>query len=169
MAHADNKLEWCIKKAAKEGAGHRGIKVLTESNETQRSDKAAQHLAKADHNLKAMIHNMKGGFPDWAINASFYARYHCLLAILAKHGYESRNQECTFAAIEHLIDKKAVALEKAELLKISSPEGNMEDATLIKMRENSQYGTETAYDNPKMRGLLEETREFIRIVKAILQ
>ena len=168
MGHVDNKLEWCIKKATKEGKDHRGINVLTDSNETQQNLRASEHIAKAEHNLKAMIHNMKGGFPDWAINASFYARYHCLLAILAKHGYESRNQECTFVAIEHLIDKNAVALEKSELLKISSREGNMEDATLIKMREGSQYGTETAYDDPKMKELLEETKEFVRIINSLL-
>jgi uncharacterized protein (UPF0332 family) len=120
MAHADNKLEWCIRKAGKEGDNHRGIKERTDLSESQRKSIASKHIAKADHNLKAIIYNIKGGFPDWAINASFYARYHCLLALLIRHGYESRNQECTFAAIEHLIDTKAIDLDKEELKKIAS-------------------------------------------------
>ena len=67
MGHLENKLEWCIKKG-EEGKKHRGL---------------------------TMIYLIKGNFPDWAVSASFYSMYHCLLAILVKHGYESRNQECT--------------------------------------------------------------------------
>lgn len=98
MGHLENKLEWCIKKAKNESEKHRGLKEVKPNME-----KSERHINKASHNLKAMLYLIKGGFPDWAINASFYVRYHCLLAILVKHGYESRNQECTFIAVEHLI------------------------------------------------------------------
>ena len=98
--------------AKKEGAKHRGLRVIAPDD-----TRAKEHLAKADHNLKAMIYLIKGGISDWAVNASFYARYHCLLAVLAKNGYESRNQECTFAAIETFIDSGRLALPKEILQK----------------------------------------------------
>jgi len=163
MGHVDNKLEWCLKKATKEGEKHRGLKEVSTNLE-----KMELHLKKSDHNLKAMIYFAKGGFPDWAVNASFYARYHCLLAILAKNGYESRNQECTFAAVEHLIDKQDLTLDKADLLKISSPDG-LEETTLVQMREDSQYGTTTAIDETKMKELLEDTKAFISASKSALR
>ena len=101
MGHLENKLEWCIRKAKKEGKEHRGLKEIEPDMK-----KAQKHIEKANHNLKAMLYLLKGNFPDWAVNASFYAMYHCLLGLLAKHGYESKNQECTFTAIEHLIKKR---------------------------------------------------------------
>src|SRR3990167_5163906 len=105
MAHLENKLEWCLNKAKKEGEKHRGLKEVSPNKE-----KADKHIKKEEHNFKAMLHLIKGNFPDWAVSASFYSIYHCLLAILAKRGYESRNQECTFAAVESLIKNKKVDL-----------------------------------------------------------
>ena len=86
MGQASNKLKYCINKAKTEGVKHRGIKVV-EPNIVQ----AGKHIAKAQHNLKAMLYLIRGNFLDWAVNASFYSMYHCCLAILAKFGYESRN------------------------------------------------------------------------------
>lgn len=163
MAHLDNKLEWCITKAKKEGEKHRGLREVAPNK-----DKSKEHIRKAEHNLKAMIYLIKGGFPDWAINASFYARYHCLLAALAKHGYESRNQECTFAAVHHLIGKKAVNIDEAKVKKIFASDEPMDESTLVALREDSQYGTTMFADEPKMKELLEETKEFIRAIKAAL-
>ena len=92
MAHLENKLEDYFKKAKGESKKHRGLKEVETDME-----KVHKHISKASHNLKAMLYFIKGNFPDWAISASFYARYHCLLAILAKCGYKSRNQECTYS------------------------------------------------------------------------
>src|SRR3989344_3855551 len=110
MINAENKLKWCLKKAENEGRKHRGL------HKTQPDvQKTKDHIKKAEHNLSVMTYLIQKGFNDWAINASFYTHYHCLLAILQKFGYESRNQECTFAAIEHLIEQRKITLEKTEL------------------------------------------------------
>lgn len=98
MPEIEKKIEWCLRKAGKEGERHRGLKKIMPNRE-----RASQHIKKAQKNLDAMNHLIDGGFRDWAMNASFYTRYHCLLAILAMKGYESRNQECTFAVIKQLI------------------------------------------------------------------
>lgn len=115
MGHLENKLEWCIKKAKKEGKEHRGLK---ESKPDE--DKANMHIAKAEHNRKAMNYLIEGNFPDWAVSASFYSMYHCLLALATKFGYESRNQECTFTIVEHLIKNKKINLDIKWLNKIGS-------------------------------------------------
>jgi len=164
MAHIENKLEWCLNKAKKEGEKHRGLKEVKPSKE-----KADKHITKADHNLKAMLYLIKGNFPDWAINASFYARYHCLLALLAKYGYESRNQECTFTVIEYLIKNKKLGLELKEIRKIASFEDGLEKEDLIKLREDFQYGLGTVYEDEKIKPLVNDTTEFIRIVKEALK
>ena len=160
MAHIENKLEWCLRKAKNEGEKHRGLKEVKPD-----MDKSSKHIVKADHNLKAMLYLNKGGFSDWAVSASFYARYHCLLALLAKHGYESKNQECTFAAIENLIKNNKVSIDVKLLRKITSFEDDLEKEDLIKLREDFQYGSETEYESEKIRTLIDDTTELIRIVK----
>src|SRR3989338_11603271 len=142
MGHAENKLKWCKDKAKKEGVKHRGLREIAPDGTL-----AKEHLAKADHNLKAMIYLIKGGITDWAVNAPFYARYHCLLAVLAKNGYESRNQECTFAAIEVLIKEKKCAITLDQLRKIASFDEQAKKDEVIKLREEFQYGTSTILDN----------------------
>ena len=164
MAQVEDKLKWCINKAKKEGSKHRGLKEINPSKE-----KASRHLKKAEHNLKAMIYLSKGGFSDWAVSASFYSMYHCLLAILAKNGYESRNQECTFACVEHLIDTKKIDLDIKWLRKIyASDTSNLEGETIIKLREDFQYETDTVVGDPKIKKLLEETKRFIEIIGNLL-
>lgn len=162
MGHLENKLEWCIKKG-KESKKHSGLKEINPDIE-----KSNKHIEKANHNFKAMIYLIKGNFPDWAVSASFYSMYHCLLAILAKHGYESRNQECTFAAVEHLIKNKKVDLDIQLLRKIASFEENLEVEDILTLREEFQYGTEAVVEETKMKELQNNTREFIEIVKAAL-
>ena len=162
MGHLENKLEWCIKKG-KEGKKHRGLKEIDPD-----AEKSNKHIEKANHNFKAMIYLIKGNFPDWAVSASFYSMYHCLLAILTAHGYESRNQECTFAAVEHLIKNKKVDLDVQLLRKIASFEENLEVEDILTLREEFQYGTEAVVEDTKMKELQNNTREFIEIVKVAL-
>ena len=157
-------MEWCLNKAKKEGEKHRGLKEMSPDME-----KANKHIEKANHNFKAVVYLIKGNFPDWAISASFYSMYHCLLAILAKHGYESRNQECTFAAVEHLIKNKKVDLDIKWLRKMASFEENLDEETITALREEFQYGTEAVVDDAKMKELINDTREFIEIVKVVLK
>ncbi len=165
MGHLENKLEWCIRKAKKEGEKHRGLKEIAPDEE-----KADKHIEKANHNLKAMIYLIEGNFPDWAVNASFYAMYHCLLAILAKHGYESRNQECTFAAIGYLIKNKKLDIDIKWIKKIGSfDESELEGKEIIKLREEFQYGADTAVADAKMKELTQDTKEFVRIVREVLK
>lgn len=164
MGHLENKLEWCLKKAKKEGEKHRGLKEVSPDKE-----KANRHIAKAERNRVVMNYLIEGNFPDWAISASFYSMYHCLLAILARHGYESRNQECTFAAVETLIKNKKIDLDVKLLRKITSFEEELDKEDIITLREEFQYGLGTTVDDSKIKQLVEDTKEFIDIVRDVLE
>ena len=164
MGHLENKIEWCINKAKKEGKNHRGLKEAHPNRE-----RAEKHIKKAEHNFKAMLYLIKGNFPDWAISASFYSMYHCLLAILAKFGYESRNQECTFAVIEQLIINKKIDFDIDLLRKLASFDDNLGAENILKLREDFQYGIDILPENSKITELRENTKKFIESAKAILQ
>ena len=166
MTHAKNKVEWCLKKAEKEGRKHRGLCTTAPD-----ASKADSHIAKAEHNIEVMKYLMRASFNDWAIHASFYAHYHCLLAILQKFGYESRNQECTFAAVEHLVEQGKIRMEKTSLNAIfaSDRHDRLAETDIVDLRERFQYGTETEYENRKIQELLEQTKQFIEKSKSILQ
>ena len=109
MSEASNKLDWCLKKAERElkkSGKHRGlIKTNPEL------EKAREYIKKAEHYLMATDYLKKGNFSDISVSTVFYSMYHCLLAIAAKFGYESGNQECTFALIESLIEDRKIKFE----------------------------------------------------------
>ncbi len=140
MSHVKNKVDWCLKKAERElkdSETHRGIiKVKPDSKKVQ------DHITKAEHYLKATDYLKKGNFSDISASTAFYSMYHCLLAIAAKFGYESRNQECTFALITSLIEDNKIDFEKKLLDKISSLDvEKSKEQTTIEIREQYQYGT----------------------------
>jgi uncharacterized protein (UPF0332 family) len=159
MSHAENKLHWCIKKAEREGKEHRGIRIVSPD-----SEKANAHVRKALHNLEVTEYLLKGGYSDWAVSAGFYTMYHCLLAELVMNGYESRNQECTFAAIQVLIDEKKCTITNDTLNKIATFEETTKKET-IKLREDFQYGTETMLDTAIIRRVIDEAKELIETVR----
>jgi len=166
MTQADNKLKWCLKKAEKEGRKHRGLREVKPD-----ASLAEDHIKKAEHNLAVMQYLIKGGYTDWAVHTSFYAQYHCLLAVLCKFGYESRNQECTFATIELLIEQGKITLTKEELHSIFATDerDKLETADIVELRERFQYGTETRVEAGKIRALYEQTKAFIEKTKVVLQ
>ncbi|MBN2142746.1 hypothetical protein JW711_05455 [Candidatus Woesearchaeota archaeon] len=157
MSQAKNKVEWCLRKARKElegSAKHRGL-VETKPD----LEEAKKHIAKAEHNLKAVLSFEKAGFSDWSVSASFYTIYHCLLAVIRKHGFESRNQECTLAMIEHLLEQGKVRISKdvIEAVKTTDAEERHE-ISAITLREDYQYGTETSIRD----GRLDDLRALCR-------
>ncbi len=114
---------------------------------------------------------VKENFNDWAVNASFYVHYYCLLAILQKFGYESRNQECTFAVVEHLIEQNKISLTEDDLNKIfrEDHEEKLQNTDIISLREFFQYGTVTDFEKEKIKELLKQSKDFIEKTKVIVE
>ncbi|MEK6927782.1 MAG: hypothetical protein AABX11_05105 [Nanoarchaeota archaeon] len=169
MSHAKNKVDWCLRKAEnelKEGGKHRGlIEINPDKN------KILEHMQKAEHNLKAATEFSKIGYSDWSVSAFFYSSYQCFLAIALKLGYESGNQECTFALIEYLIEEGKIKLDKNLLdkLYLLDIQRNKDSPTGVDIREEYQYGTKLSVDENLYLELSElsnkillETKEIIR-------
>jgi len=170
MSHAKNKVDWCLNKAKKElqtRKQHRGLVNVDADLETARD-----HLAKAEHNLKVTLYLQRGGFTDWCSSSLFYVIYHCFLAILAKFGYETRNQECTFALIASFIEDKKIAisqedLEKVSILNITETQESPE--TAVSIRENYQYSTKVSLENREYPELLQLAKRILDKTKETLQ
>jgi uncharacterized protein (UPF0332 family) len=166
VSHAGHKLRWCLKKAEKEGTKHRGL-VRIEPDLIL----ARKHILKAEHNLKAITRFKEIGFSDWSASATFYAIYHALLAILAKHGYESRNQECTFAVIYHLIETGRINLDRKIIEEIHElqPEEQHQDPTIVDVRETEQYGVSLSLEEDTFKRLLTTAKTVLDQVKVIIE
>lgn len=150
-----DKIAKCFKEGEK-GGRHKGLKKIHVSEENIKG-----HLNKAVHNFKAMLAFKKIGFSDWSASAAFYCLYHCLLAMIAKEGYESRNQNCTFAYIEDMINNKKISLTKEELKEIFNKDITEDIAhskMILDVRENMQYSIKTAMEDEEFMELKERTK-----------
>ncbi len=170
MSHAKNKLEWCMKKAERElekGGKHRGLVKIKPDIE-----RARKHIEKAERNIKATLYLQRGGFTDWCSSTLFYSIYHCMLAILSKFGFESRNQECTFAAVYSLIEDGKINIDKADMEKISGldlEEKQISHKTAVSIREEYQYTTALSLEDKTFNELLELAKKILDKTKEIIE
>ena len=155
MPKLNEKLSKCLKEGEKEGR-HKGLKKIEPDKGL-----ALDHLEKARHNFKAITTFVQVGFSDWSASAAFYTLYHCLLGILAKNGFESRNQSCTFAVVEDLIKRGKVKEVTEEELKEIYDSDVIEDLEnspqILDIIEDMQYSTKTLMENDRLNKLKERT------------
>jgi uncharacterized protein (UPF0332 family) len=154
----EDKLKDCFKSGEK-GERHKGLRKV-------KSDKSLVegHLKKAIHNFNAMDEFNKMGYSDWSASASFYCLYHCLLAILSKQGIESRNQTCTFAFIQSMIDNKELSLTTEELNEIFDKERTdnlIYSDKILDIRENMQYSIKTSLGQKEFNALKQRTKALL--------
>jgi len=158
MPQIDNHLKWCLKDA------RRLSKVKPDL------DLAQKHVKKSEYNYIVLQTLERLKIYDWALNAGFYAIYHCFLAILAKHGYQSRNQACTITVLLTLIDEKKLDLEKDLVTQFDTldSEENIASPTMRAEREVSTYGVETSIGLEQLKRIKEliikVQRDTIRIL-----
>lgn len=169
MSQAENKIKWCLKKAEKEinyRRKHRGLVKIKPNSKIIES-----HIKKSEHNLNAIIDFNKIGYSDWSASAAFYSIYHCFLALINKFGYESRNQECTFALIYHLIEKQKINLDKELIKELHeiNPEENHESETIIEIREIEQYGVRLSLEDEKYNRMLNTAKIILNQAKRIVE
>tara|TARA_Y100000310_G_C20691075_1_gene822245 strand:+ start:4055 stop:4546 length:492 start_codon:yes stop_codon:yes gene_type:complete len=152
-------VDWCLRKAKKEmdeGKDHKGLVKISPDK-----DLALDHIEKAEHNLKAFIHNLHD-FSDVSETLGFYAAYHCCLSIIAKYGYESKNQECTFSIIKLLIENEEI--DNNLLDYITRLENQVRTD-----REGSQYSPVLEVSTNKTQDLLELCQEMLNITRGIVK
>lgn len=160
MGRVEKKFKWCLGKG--KGKKHRGLKKI-EPDERE----VEGHIDKALHNLKAMG-DFSEKYSDWSVSAAFYAMYHSLLAILYKLGYESRNQECTITAIEHFIKNGTLEIDTKYITMIRSTQEIVPDDAKT-LRENFQYGTEIEITQAKLKTLMDNAKEFVDKMRAVVE
>ncbi len=168
MNHIENKVEWCLKKAEREleeSSEHRGL-IKVKPN----LEKAKENIRKAEHYLRATHYLKKGNFSDVSASTVFYSMYHCLLSIAIKFGYESRNQECTFALIYNLIKENKIEFEEKVLNKIASLDIKEDtEGTSTGIREKYQYGTELSIKENIYNIFIELAKEVLLETKEIIE
>ena len=158
MPQIDEHLKWCLKDSK------RLIKTKSDS------DLAQKHVKKSEYNYGVVQTLERLKMYDWAFNVGFYAIYHCFLAILAKHGYESRNQACTITVLHTLINDKKLNLDKDLVTQFDTldVEKNITNPTVRERRELSTYGVETSIDLQQLKKIkeliLKVQRETIKIL-----
>ncbi|MBU2637903.1 MAG: hypothetical protein KJ955_02940 [Nanoarchaeota archaeon] len=154
-----NTFDWCLKQGEK-GEKHRGLRKIEPDPAA-----AKEHIIKARHNFETAIKNKKDA-PDWSVSMFFYSSYHCLLALLRQLGYESRNQECTFACIEYHI-AGGLEFEKSLIAWIRKTSQQIEkDAK--ELREEFQYGTKTNVSGGLLDIMEMQTKDFIYKTEVLL-
>ena len=163
MSQMKNKVRWCLNKAKKEiteNGKHRGLIEIKPNK-----NKAIEHIKKAEHYLEATLF-LKEKFSDISASTVFYSMYHSMLAILAKFGYESGNQECTFALIYSLVEDKKINLEKELIDKISLIN---DEESVIELREKYQYGVELSMKENIFNENFELAKKVIGKAKVIIE
>ena len=159
MSQVEKHLEWCLRDAKR-------LVIVTPNIAL-----AEKHLAKSEYNYRVLLTLEESAIYDWALNVGFYAIYHCFLAILAKYGYQSRNQSCTVTALLRLIDERKLDFEKDLVLRfdVLAIEGEVENATVRRDREVSTYGIETSIDLKRLEEIkqliIQVQRETIRVLR----
>src|SRR3989338_2620212 len=165
MSQTANHVKWCLNHAkeqlAKGEKKHRGL-VEVKPN----LDAAKMHLEKAEHDLNGVLYMVKGGLSDWAVNAAFYSMYQCMLAIIARFGYESENQTCTIALVELLKEQGKISIDD-KFIKMLKPDSEKQDS-VINMREEYTYGFKIAVPETDIKKLIETCKELIDNTKSII-
>lgn len=151
----ENKLKNCLKEGEK-GDRHKGLRKIIPTEE-----RVNGHIKKAIHNFNAIELFERLNYSDWSASAAFYCLYHAILALIAKKGFESRNQTCTFTLVEQMIENKEIFLTKDELKEIFDKDitENLEQSNkILDLRENMQYSIKTSLEEQEFRFLKERTK-----------
>ena len=151
MSQIDDHLKWCLKDS------NRLVKVKP-------NDKLAQeHVKKSEYNAEVMGDLEKLKRFDWALNIGFYAIYHCFLALLAKLGYESKNQSCSITVLLKLINDGKIKFDRDLILQFDTLEVDKEtiSPTVRQCRELSTYGVTSSVDVKQ----LDEVKELIKKIQ----
>ena len=158
MPQVDEHLKWFLKDP------RRLIKTQPDLNLAQK------HIKKSEYNYGIAQTLEKLKIYDWALNIGFYAIYHCFLAILAKYGYESKNQACTITVLLNLVNEGKLNLDKDLVAQFDTldAEKDITNPTVRESRELSTYGVETSIDLQQLKKIkelvLKVQKETIRIL-----
>ncbi|KEQ55978.1 HEPN domain-containing protein [Marine Group I thaumarchaeote SCGC AAA799-E16] len=140
---ADKKyLQWCARQ-------NKGIKIATQSKNLQNA-----YLKKSQTALQSMQVNAREGIDEWAISASYYAKYFAIYALFSQLGIKCEIHDCTIALFGYLFGND-----------ISQP--LLEDLRQAKEDriDVQYYNAEISIDLQEM---ISKTKEFVIVVEEII-
>lgn len=144
MIILDNKkyLRWCARQ-------DKGIRIDVQSKNLQTAFLKKSHTA-----LQSMQVNTREGIWEWAISASYYAKYFAIYALLSRLGIKCEIHDCTIVLFGHLFGDDV-------------PESLLEDLRQAKKdRIEAQYYIQQVPIDPKI--LVSKTKEFVIAVEEII-
>lgn len=142
MASDKKYLQWCAKQK-------KGIKLVKESTTLQKA-----YVKKSAEALKSMKVNADAGIDEWAVSASYYAKYFSIYALLSRLGIKCEIHDCTIALFIHLFENDV-------------PPQLLQDLRQAKKdRVEAQYYTSIMKIDA--RKLISETREFVLQIEEIV-
>ncbi len=135
-------LQWCAKQK-------NGIKLVKESTTLQKA-----YVKKSQEALKSMKINADAGIDEWAVSASYYAKYFIIYALLSRLGIKCEIHDCTIALFIHVFENDVTPKFLQDLRQAK------------KDRVEAQYYTSVMkIDTIK---LISETHEFVLQIEEIL-
>lgn len=134
-------LEWCAKQK-------KGIKLVKESENLQKA-----YVKKSKEALKSMEINANAGINEWAVSASYYAKYFIIYALLSRIGIKCEIHDCTIALFAYLFGNDL-------------PKQLLQDLRQSKKdRVEAQYYTSVVKIN--VTELISETKDFVLWIEQI--
>jgi len=83
-------LSWCLKQS-------KGIRIVAPSDNLVKA-----YHEKSKNALKSMEINAQAGLVEWAVSASYYAKYFAVYSLLSKIGVKCEIHDCTITLFEYL-------------------------------------------------------------------
>jgi len=93
MENVEKRIEWCLKQ-------RKGIRLVKPSKNLVKA-----YLEKSRNALRSMEVNAREGIQEWAVSASYYAKYFVVYALLSKIGARCEIHDCTIALFEYLFGR----------------------------------------------------------------
>lgn len=90
MQNEKRYLEWCLKQS-------KGIKIVASSDNLVKA-----YREKSKNALKSMEVNAQACLFEWAVSASYYAKYFAVYSLLSKIGVKCEIHDCTITLFEYL-------------------------------------------------------------------
>jgi len=87
MENVEKRIEWCLKQ-------RKGIRLVKPSENLVKA-----YLEKSRNALRSMEVNAREGIQEWAVSASYYAKYFVVYALLSKIGARCEIHDCTIGPL----------------------------------------------------------------------
>ena len=142
MQNNEKHLYWCLKQS-------KGIRIVKPSDNLLKA-----YLQKSRNALKSMEINAQVDLVEWAVSASYYAKYFAVYALLSKIGVKCEIHDCTITLFEYLFSD---SIPREIVKDLRDSKGN---------RVEAQYYTQEI--SVDLEQVITKTRQFVLEIEKII-